>query len=40
MHQSSHRNLFTLLCLPAILIGLAARMDASEPRALLRFKSS
>ena len=32
MHQSSHRNLFTLLCLPAILIGLAARMDASEPR--------
>ena len=32
MHQSSHRNLLTLLCLPAILIGLAAPMDASEPR--------
>jgi hypothetical protein len=32
MHQSSHRNLFTLLCLSAILIGLAARVDAGEPR--------
>jgi hypothetical protein len=32
MHQSSHRNLFTVFCLPAILIGLAVRMDASEPR--------
>jgi Peptidase family M48 len=32
MHQSSHPNLSTLLCLPAILIGLAAPMDASEPR--------
>jgi hypothetical protein len=31
MHQSSHRNLFTLLSLFALLIGLAARMDASEP---------
>ena len=31
MHQSSHRILFTLLCLPAILIGLAAWADASEP---------
>ena len=32
MHQSSSRNLFTLLCLPAILIGLAARVDAGERR--------
>jgi len=32
MHQSSHRILFTLLCLPAILIGLAARVDAGERR--------
>jgi hypothetical protein len=32
MHQSSHRTLFTLLCLPAIFTGLAVRMDASEPR--------
>ena len=31
MYQSSPRSLFTLLCLPAILIGLAARMDANEP---------
>ena len=32
MHQSSHRTLLTLLCLPAILTGLAVRLDASEPR--------
>lgn len=33
MHQSSYRNLFALLCLPpAMLIVLAARMDAREPR--------
>ena len=32
MHQSSHRQLLTLLCLPAILLGLAARMDAGEVR--------
>jgi hypothetical protein len=32
MHQSSHRTLFRLLCLPAILLGLAARMDAGEAR--------
>ena len=31
MHQSSPRNLLTLLCLPAIFVGLAARMDATEP---------
>ena len=30
MHQPSHRNRFTLFSLIAILIGLAARMDASE----------
>ena len=32
MQQSSYRSLFVLLCFPAILIGLAARMDAREPR--------
>ena len=32
MHQSSRRQLFTLLCLPVILISFTARMDASEPR--------
>ena len=31
MHQSSHRHLLTLVCLPVMLIGLASRMDASEP---------
>ena len=31
MHQSSRRFLITLLCLPALLIGLAAPMDAGEP---------
>ena len=30
MHQSQ-RQLFRLLCLPAIVIGLAVQMDASEP---------
>ena len=35
MQQSSHRKLFTLLCLPAIFIGLAAQMDASEPPSTL-----
>ena len=32
MHQSSRRTLFTLLCLPPILIGLVGRIDAGEPR--------
>jgi hypothetical protein len=32
MHKSSLRNLFPLLCLPAIVIGLAARVDAREER--------
>ena len=31
-YQLSHRHVLTLLCLPAILIGLAARMHASEAR--------
>ena len=31
MHHSSHRSLLTLLCLPPILIGFAAQMDAGEP---------
>ena len=31
MHQSSHRHFLALVCLPVIVIGLAARMDASEP---------
>ena len=31
MHQSSHRNLLTLLCVPTMLIGFAASMDAREP---------
>ena len=31
-YQLSHRHVLTLLCLPAILIGLAARIDASEAR--------
>ena len=31
MHQSSQRHFFALACLPVIVIGLAARMDASEP---------
>ena len=31
-YRSSHRSLLTLLCLPAILIGFAARMDAREAR--------
>jgi Zn-dependent protease with chaperone function len=34
MHQSSHRNLLTLLSVPAILIGLAVQMDAREPGSL------
>jgi hypothetical protein len=34
MHQSSHRNLFTLLCVPTMLIGLAGTMDARELRSL------
>lgn len=34
MHQSSYRNLFTLLCVPTILIGLAGTMDARELRTL------
>ncbi len=32
MHQSSHRNLFTLLCLATMLNGLAVAMDARERR--------
>ena len=32
MSPSSHRNLFTLLCIPTVLIGLAATMDARERR--------
>ena len=32
MHQSSRRILFTLLSLPAILIGFAAPLDAGERR--------
>ena len=35
MHQSSHRSLLTLLCLPAIVIGLAAPIGASEPPSAL-----
>ena len=35
MHQSPHRHLVTLLCVHAILIGLAARMDASEARSVV-----
>ena len=31
MRQSSRRQLFALLCLPAIVITLTARMGASEP---------
>ena len=31
MHQSSQRHFLALACLPVIVIGLAARMDASEP---------
>src|SRR5688572_7946363 len=31
MHQSSQRHLLALACLAVIVIGLAARMDASEP---------
>lgn len=31
MNRSSHRQLFTLACLPAILICLAVRLDANEP---------
>lgn len=31
MHQSSHRNFLALACLAVIIIGPAARMDASEP---------
>ena len=34
MHPSTHRNLFTLLCIPAILIGLAVALDAREPASL------
>jgi hypothetical protein len=34
MDQSSHRNLFTLLCVPTLLIGLAVTMDARETRSL------
>jgi hypothetical protein len=32
MHQSSHRLLFTSLCLPVVLISLAAPTDAGESR--------
>jgi hypothetical protein len=32
MPQSSNRHLLTLLCLPAVLIGLAAPIDARESR--------
>ena len=31
MHQSLHRYFLALVCLPVIVIGFAARMDASEP---------
>ena len=31
MHQSSHRRLLAFVCLPVIVVSLAARMDASEP---------
>jgi hypothetical protein len=31
MRQSSHRRLLTLFVLPAILISIAARLDAGEP---------
>jgi len=31
MHQSSQRHFLALACLPVIVIGLATRMDASEP---------
>ena len=31
MHQLSQRRFLALACLPAIVIGLAARTDASEP---------
>jgi hypothetical protein len=34
MHQSSYRNLFTLLCVPTMLIGLAGTMDARELRSV------
>lgn len=33
MHRSSHRHFLALMCLPVIVIALAARMDASEPPA-------
>ena len=32
MDQSSRRNLFTLLCVPTMLIGLAGTIDAREAR--------
>ena len=32
MHQASGRILFTLLCVPTLLMGLTAPMDAGEPR--------
>jgi hypothetical protein len=32
MNQASHRNLFNLLWVPTILIGLVAQLDAHEPR--------
>ena len=34
MHQSSFRNLFSLFCVPTVLIGLAVAMDAREPRSV------
>ncbi len=34
MHQSPHRNLFTLLCVATLLNGLAVALDAREPRSL------
>jgi len=34
MHQSPYRNLFTLLCVPTVLIGLSVVTDAREPRSL------
>ena len=32
MRQAPGRNLLTLLCVPAVLMGLAAQMNAAEPR--------
>ena len=35
MYQSSRRSFLALVCVPVIVIGLAARMDASEPSGTL-----